>query len=220
MLLNTFLYQNAVGSSGVSYFFEERFEGTGYQNSWTESGTGTKDEDYTTSPLEGSQSLLLSGTAQTPQTTVVLSSDQSELWCFFRLRVDTAPNVTRQIVQYRNSSAALVGAVNLVVTTNALQARNGAQAGVATVDGLTVGTDYNVWFYWKKGTGADGIARVGFSTSGTEVTSGNAFTQTLVGNSVTDAHDIHCGFTSNTTGAIVLDKILISTTATIGNDPA
>lgn len=210
----------------TTYFFEERFEGGGYHNTWDETGaTGTVDEDYTVSPLEALQSLRLAATAQHPMTKSALSSDQGELWMFFRLRVNTTLATGRRIVGFLDASNAEAGGVNLT-TGNALQAKAGAQLGTATTDTLTNGTDYNVWVHIKKSTGgSNGSCSVGFSASTTEVTSGTSFSnKTTGGDSAVDMHSVQVQITnpagSNTaSGEIVVDKILISNTATIGNSP-
>lgn len=208
-------------ASGPSYFFSERFEGTGYQNTWTESGTGTIDEDYTTSPLEGSQSLRIAASTQQPITVVTFSSDQAELWGYFRFRINTASFLANKpIFVLRNSSATTVGSIT-VNTDNGILPTNGTGGGSVTVDKMVTGSNYNIWWHYKKGTGADGIFSCAFSATGTEPTSGNAFQTKTNGNATTDAHDLRVGFgISNTTGEFVIDQILMSTTGTIGNSPA
>ena len=221
MLLNTFLYQNAVGTSGVSYFFEERFEGTGYQNTWTENGanTGVCNEDYSTSPLEGTQGLLLSGTTQKASTGFTFPSDVAEFWGFFKLRIDTALTTNRVFFEWLNASATRVAGLTLS-TTNTLTPISGTLAGSATVDAMSLATDYNIWIHFLKGSGANSVFSVGFSTGTTEVTGGNAFSSKTNGNCTTDAHDFTIDTQVNTTFAVVFDKLLMSTTATIGDNPA
>lgn len=223
MLINPFVGLTAVGAATASYFFEERFEGVGYQNTWDETGTtGTCDEDYATSPLEGSQSLHLVATNQHPITKAALPSDQSELWVFFRLRIDTALTTARRVFALIDTAAAEKYGVT-VGTDNTLAPFNG-NAGTATVDALVTGSDYNVWAHFLKGTGSNGGASVGFSTTGTEPVAGNAFSSRTNGSGQTDMRTVAFWLTNvalgSTTGTVTVDKLLISTTGTIGDSPA
>lgn len=205
---------------GVPYFFSERFDGAGYQKVWTEGGSGTKDEDYATAPapLEGTQSLRIAGAAQNPTTVTVFSADKGELWAFFKINITAYPSASRTIFTFRDSVAGIAGSATLG-TTGTLTARNGSINSTASVSVMALSTTYNIWYHWKKGTGANGIAQAGFDTGTTEITSGNQFASTSSGNSTLDAHDLQMGFISNTTGDYIIDQVLVSDTATIGNNP-
>jgi len=223
ILINPYAYGGAAPTpTPPTYFADERFEGTGYENTWDESGgTGTINEDYTTSPLEGSQSLLLSSTNQHPHTKFVLPSNQDELWIFFSFRIDTALNTTRTIAVARDASGNEMAGVR-ITATNVLQIwlPNGT---TGLTDSPVTGTNYNLWWHIKKGTGADGICSIGFSTGTIEPTSGNSFRSQTNGTNTADFHELQFQITTNTntntTGAIVFDKVLISDTGTIGNNP-
>ncbi len=219
----------AAGAVVSSYWFDERFEPTGganggYTNAWTEAGTGTIEQDYATSPPQGFQALQISGTTQNPRSTFTLPVDVTEFWGFCKFRVDTAISANRLVLQISDTGGTATGGFTLVSSAgsppNTLTARNGTTNATTTVTGLTAGADYNIWFHWKKGSGANGIGSVGFDVAAntTEITSGNQFSS-VTGNAVVDAHSITVGFPSNTTGAFVIDMILLSNTATIGNNP-
>lgn len=160
------------------YLLEQGFEGTSYDNSqtWAEVGSATLNEDYTTTVLVGSQSMLIDLTSNTGDTTsplISMPSGGGNIWyVYFQLRVLTFPSSGFRVATVTNSFDLSINASsNLVI-------RPQVGTGVATVGKLEAGTTYHVWM---QGSGNDietagaGTARVGFSTTGIRPTSGDNY---------------------------------------------
>lgn len=160
------------------YLLEQGFEGTSYDNSqtWAEVGSATLNEDYTSTVLVGSQSMLIDLTSNTGDTTsplISMPSGGGNIWyVYFQLRVLTFPSSGFRVATVTNSFDLSINASsNLVI-------RPQVGTGVATVGKLEAGTTYHVWM---QGSGNDietagaGTARVGFSTTGIRPTSGDNY---------------------------------------------
>jgi len=209
-----------------AYLFQENFEGTGYENPWTESA-GTPNEDYTTSPapLEGSQSLYLDGSSsdQTVYAAVPSPGSGSTQEFYFLLNVVAkgSANTNRNLVLLSSSGTNLC---TLFATSGlALRIRADGGTAVSTANTLSLGTTYHVWVTYKAGTGANAVATVAFSTDGIRPTSGNSYaissngTYTVVANRM----NLWGDFTTASTNYIqvIFDKIRMADT-TIGDNPA
>lgn len=163
--------------AGTSYVWKQDFEGTGYDNgqTWTESGSGVLDEDYTSTVLVGSQSLNIDltsniGAAYGPPHTLVESPTIH--YAYFQLRVISFPSAAHRIFSISN-----VLDVSINATSN-LTVRPAVGIAVATVGKLEAGVTYHVW---TSGSGqgiettSQGTARVSFSTDGVRPTSGDNY---------------------------------------------
>jgi len=160
----------------AQYEFSETFDVAGYDNAgWSE--TGTVDEDYTTTVLEGAQSLYIAdGTAYTVYT---LSGSYSECYVHFMYRVDDATPASQEVVFMMRADAVAQLYISQRTTGvwriyNTVSAANGTNA-------LANNTTYHVWLYYRAGTGANSISRLWFSTGKTkpaiaevEITDGSA----------------------------------------------
>ena len=143
----------------------QNFEGTGYDNSesWTEACTGAVcDEDYATSPapLRGSQSLLLDPDTGASSTYVSFTA-QDEVSGHFMLRLQGDVGTT--LMYLRDGSATTMFYMGYNSANNKYIA-NGATLGATS---FTAPETHYVWFYYKKGTGADEINKWWYSTSRT-----------------------------------------------------
>jgi hypothetical protein len=154
-------------------------EGIGYDNSetWTEtvSGSGTINEDYTTTILRGSQSLYLASSNYEGSTvSVPLASTATEVWGHFMASFSASPGDNYNILEIQDSS-------NNILAKIVWRLAGYFTIGQGTTDanGSTTisSTATRVWFYYKN----DGIFRIYLGTSTTrpgtaevEVTTGNA----------------------------------------------
>jgi hypothetical protein len=210
--------RQAAGGVVPTYLVKQDFEGAGYDNSetWTESGAGTIDEDYATSPapLVGSQSLQLSGAAVI--NTYTTFAGQSTVDVYFKLHRVSGSN--HRGMSLRNSSGTAVFYL-IIESGGALTARAGTAGGVSTVSTTSTGTTYDVWITWTKGTGANAVASVAFSTNGVRPLSGNAYAQHTTGNAATDAARIMLGSDLSSTFHLVFDKVRVDD-VTIGDNPS
>lgn len=204
--------------ASATYLIKQDFEGAGYDNSetWTESGSGTVNEDYTTSPapLVGSESLSLSGTTVNPNTYASFSGGAT-IEAYFQW--NRSSTTSKRVFSLRNSSGTAVATV-VMETGGALTARCGSSGGTTTVSTTSTATTYHVWLRYVKGTGANGFASVGFSTDGVRPTSGNNYAEHTSGNATTDAARVMCGSDINTNAGDIYDKVRVDD-MTIGDAP-
>jgi hypothetical protein len=211
-----------VVASSTNYLIKQDFEGAGYDNSetWTESGTGTIDEDYTGVVLSGSQSLRLNVSAQTARTISPTFSGQTDCWVYFLFRPATATaSGTPSICDLRSGST-FVSRVS-TDTAGKLTVRNGTSGGVTTVGGMTAGVTYHVWMHYTAGSGANGVSAVAFSTDGVRPTGGNNFAQHTSGNATAGADNLTLGQSVGSgthTFDFIFDKARVDD-ATIGDNP-
>lgn len=207
---------------GVSYLVNQGFEGTGYDNSetWTEAGTGTIDEDYTTSPIVGSQSLRITLAAQTGSTYAAFTA-QDTVYFFARLRFDSITGgASRTLATFRDGSATVHASLQHSTSGVLRVSATGGTANNST-DALPTATDIYVWFEYVKGTGTNAIARAGWSTDGTKPTLSAGAAKACVSNdgtSTAQASRIYLGHSASSTIDTVWDKTLVDD-AVIGSNP-
>lgn len=143
----------------ASYLFHETFDATGYDDTgWVE--TGTVDEDYTTVALEGTQSLYIADA--TAYTLNSLSDSLAELYVHLMFRTSDASPASQTTIFSMSS-----GTTNLFYlqlrTTGVLRLYHGTTV-VNGTHTLSNDTAYHVWLYYKKGTGANGVATAWYGT--------------------------------------------------------
>ena len=212
-------------SSAPSYLINQNFEGTGYDNSetWTEAGSGTIDEDYSSSGLgmQGSQCLRLALTAQTGRATSPSFTGQTDVWAYALLRIVSLPSSgTINLLTLYNGTTSL-GRIT-IASTGALAIRNGSTGGTTFGTNPSTGTTYHVWLRYTAGSGANGYSLGAYSTDGTRPTSGGTFAEHTNGNATLAATDINVGSiksgAGNTTVEFIVDRVLVSTSE-IGDNP-
>ena len=204
-------------AGGVSYLLSEGFEGTGYENTWSESGS-TIDEDYTSTVLVGSQSLRIS-TTTTATTVSTLGASYSTLEAYFQLRTATLYGSGQSLIQFLNSSNTVV--LNCLFNSGgALVLRAaGSNPQQTTSDTMSTGTTYHVWIRYVAGTGSNAFASAEFSSTGTRAGSGTKYASISTGNATTDANKIRFGPASSVTNSdIVIDRVLVLN-GSIGSNP-
>lgn len=210
-----------VVTSGATYLVKQDFEGTGYDNSetWSEAGTGTVDEDYTSVVLAGSQSLRIVTSGTVGRTTSPTFTAQADVWVYCLFRPVSIPATQRWVFQLRDASSALCSL--RFNSSGTLTIRAGSAGGTATVTALSAGTTYHIWMHYIKGSGSDATGTVGFSTSGTKPTSGNEFASHTAGNATTDADRLELGDAAGASSGTIeylYDKVRVDD-ASIGDSP-
>jgi hypothetical protein len=208
----------SVATAETSYLINQGFEGSGYDNSesWSET-SGSPNEDSTTSPIVGSQSLRISGAvaviAKSPSFTA-----QSTLYVYFRMRTSGNPGGGRRFFYIRDSSNNVLLEC-LQNSTGTVTARAGTSGGSTTSGTLSASTDYHCWVKYVKGTGANAVAEFGFSTDGVRPTTGANFISDGSGSAAVDAD--HIAFGNNAAQVIPtwdFDRVLVDD-AVIGDNP-
>ena len=209
--------------AGTSYVWKQDFEGTGYGNgqTWTESGSGILNEDYTSTVLVGSQSMNIDltsniGAAYGPLHTLVESPTIH--YAYFQLRVISFPSSSFRIFSISN-----VLDVSISATSN-LTVRPAVGTAVATVGMLEAGVAYHVW---TSGSGQNvetasaATARVAFSTDGIRPTSGDNYAIDTDAGGSSGQNPAQVSLGSLQVGAnynIILDKIRVNDVV-IGDNP-
>ena len=206
-------------TAGTSYPFQENFENTGYENSWTEAGTGTIDEDYSTSGLglEGSQCLRLAASAQTPRTTSANWTALPDMWFYLLLRPLTLPSSTMLLLTIQATTTECLRI--RLDPAGTIKVRAGGGTENTTVSATSAGTTYHIWCRYTEGTGSNAFGSVAFSTDGVRPTSGNQYRETTNGTATNDANNVRFGVTSSGTFDLAIDKIRVSSSV-IGDNPA
>lgn len=210
--------QSVIGSSTVSscgdssctgFLVCQNFEGTGYDNSesWTEAGTGTKDEDYTTSPapLRGSQSLYISGSTAN----AYIAAAASEVWGHFILQVsDGEPS--------SDSFILLLASTNVTVkllTTGYLKIYHGTANATSTTTQFADGaiTPVRIWYYYKKSSGSnDGVFTIWISSLSTKTRPASPEVTMSTGNYTGDTTNFSL-YIGTTSTDIIIDQALVKT---------
>lgn len=210
-----FLASVPAPSAGVEYLLTEDCEGTGTPSGWSDSGTGTVDWDYTTSPIAGSHSVLFSTSAQTAFSSNSLAAGISAMYCFFRLRIDSGSGAFAFIRTSTTTQATiLISSGKLSVSASGGTSNNSA-------GDIPTGENLYIWFEYLKGTGSDAIARAGWSTDGTKPTFSAGGATSCVSSNGTATNDVtmlRLGNTSSSTFALVFDTIRVAASA-IGSNP-
>lgn len=205
---------------GPSYLVKQDFEGVGYDNgeTWTESGTGgTVDSDYTTTVLDGSQSLQIVLAASARQTATIFAPAQSDVWAYYLLRVITLPSAS--VIITRFLSGGTEGLRVRMTTSGTLEVRAGGGTVANTAATLATGTTYHLWLHYTKGTGANAVASVAFSTTGVRPTSGTTFATSTNGTATVDVSTFALGTTTSGTINLIFDKVRVDDEL-IGDNPS
>lgn len=197
----------------------QNFEGTGYDNgeTWTGSATGSSivDPDYSAVVLNDFQSLRLKWATNGVETVTDITA-QDEVYAYFRLRPITIDTSFNFVIFSFNQGATIRG--HLSVNTDKTL-RVSLNTVASTVGAVATNTTYHVWLHYKKGSGANAIMDVGFSTDGTRPTSGNNFAQITNGSNTQQISRIVCGRNAGVPiQEYIYDKVLVSSSV-IGDNP-
>lgn len=214
------LYQP--GPPTYSYFFQENFEAAGgFENVWTIDGgsTGLLNPSASTSglSLEGSKCLHIVNAASYALCYSDFASTHDQINVNLQLRVHTGTPSWNWIFSVKNSGGSDV--IQMWISPTLQISLTDGVDGPLPADTLTTDTTYYIWFRYVKGTGANAIQEIEFSTTPTRVGSGTKYA--ITSNSAkTDAiKTITLGNTNaNSTFDIYYDRIRCSDSV-IGSNP-
>ena len=183
----------------------ESFEGTGFENTgWSLSGT--PNPNYTTTALEGLESLNTAGSQYIWRPFV----NSTTFSMYFQVRWNTWASYT-SIIYWENSNWG--AAAGLWAGANRLYINHGTTEATGTAP-INVNTTYHVWVEWTKGTGTDGTMKVYMSATGTKPAVADA--TIIAGRGVATAR-MYVGPTTGA-GNVIFDRIRIAA-APIGSNP-
>lgn len=208
------------------YLLEQDFEGTGYDNGggWTEGGVVNVNEDYTSTIIDGSQSLNVALTASTGYTEspdVVVGGGRI-LYGYLKLRFASLPASSMSLFAMYDTANNQCLRVRLS-STGTLGVLPGVGTEVTTVGTLAINTTYHVWFSASaRGveTALASTARVSFSTDGVRPTSGDNYAiDDDAGGATDDPSSLRIGtLVSSTTVDVIYDKVRLNNSI-IGDNP-
>lgn len=171
----------------------ETYEGTGTAVAGWLYGDNTAgvvtNVDYATAPapLSGSQSYLIRNPSFQTGYSYINMPNATEVWFRFIFTItNTIVNNMRMVII---ADSGFTEQASVQVQSSGLRIVVGT-ANATTVSTLTAGTKYYCWGHYKKGTGANAVGDIEFSTSKTRLGSGNGFAQTTTGSSTANAQQI------------------------------
>lgn len=222
MVVNPFVF-GVGGPPPISYTINETFEGTGAPSGdWVTSGT--INFDYTTTPIEGAQSLATLGATNGADCYAqvyfaVPAAGVTEIYA--RIRVLDLPSGTQPILRFLNNATVRCTAFVNASGQISIQTTGGTTG--STVTGVVVGDVWHVWFYHKGGTGVTGEASVAISSDGTRPTSGNGYGASTGGTAATapDRARLNGEWSSTVAGSVDLlwDTVKVAKDQTIPSNP-
>lgn len=165
----------AASGGGVTYLFNEGFEGSGVTETWTSSGTA--DWDEATIYKVGSQSLELGAGTATGYVITPPFAATSDMRVRLAFRCAALPTVGSKVIcQFRNSTTAT--AYLYLTTAGLLQFKQQGGSSAQPVTAVSTDTWYFIWLRSTISSGAgDGFASVGIATTLSEPTSGNGYAE-------------------------------------------
>lgn len=153
---------------------DENFEGTGTPSPWTVAAPAASPNfDNASSPLSGSQDMKADVTVDVGAYATFAAS--SELWAQFEITHNTVPGSSVPVFWFTDT--AVTSYLEVVMDTAGglfIAPSSGSNSGT-TVDAVATGVQRWIFFHYKKGTGANALYDVEFSTSSTRTGSGNKF---------------------------------------------
>lgn len=180
----------------------ETFEGTGFSTAgWTAvtGGGGTVDPDFTSTILDGSQSLEINGPTDEVAYATNSFSAQSVAYGYFIFKITASSPVEDSwisLMRFRDADGATV--FKLQTDGNFLRITTGGQSATALAS-ISLNTTYYCWVSWAKNTGSNSEATLAFSTSKVQPTSGDNTATVTNGSTVAnDASQIFLGYANDT----------------------
>jgi hypothetical protein len=143
---------------------------------------------------------------------------QTECWGYIQLQFSALPLSNYEMIHWQLSDGTDEYRIELH-TDGTLKVLNANFDGVSaqTVDGMSINTNYQIWFHYKAGASSNGVMDVGFSTNGTRPTSGNKFAQATTSTLNVTIARIELLYPA-TTGNFYFDHVLCNN-AQIGDNP-
>src|SRR5258706_2448938 len=149
----------ALAGDPPSYLLGEGFEGAGFENTgWTK--IGSPDEDYTTTPLDGLQSLHCLAGQQISR--AFSFSDSFYFYC--KMRFISLPTF-QGLMFWRNALGSTMAEFYFNNDFGNMELIHGSVI-VLSSNLFTIDTTYDVWIEWTRGTGADGTMKLFVATDG------------------------------------------------------
>lgn len=151
----------AAAGGGATYLFQESFEGTGYENSWTED-LGTPNEDDTSPVAYGSQSLNINAINQRITLNTTWTAP-STAYCFGAIYFTS--DATDIVLQGRNGTTDLW--LMQRNSDDTFRVYHGTAFGQTTAT-FAAGAWTYFWIEYTAGSGANGTLAAYFSTTTTK----------------------------------------------------
>lgn len=195
---------------------QQDFESAGTPTGWTNTNPAKIIFHNTTTPLEGTGDLSLTGgTSPISQAYYTFVSPLTECWVVAMLKCIALPS-SGSTTWFGTQSATLtnVSFLNLTSAGVVRPANNGAFL-TSMVNPVVAGTLYYFKMHYKVGTGANSIGTFELSTTGTFINSGNFYSATTTGASTTNAGTLVCQ--NQVDGEFRFDHIRVSATD-LGNN--
>lgn len=220
--------RNNVSASGgpdaCSTCTNETFEGAGYVlTGWSEAGS-IVNEDYATAPapLVGSQSLLVRNSSGGFDTAYSEKNGDSAVESWFRFAAVITNALPNQLYIAAIADSGGTAQAYIMVTNSTVRVFCGT-ATAATSGTISFGTLTYFWFHYAKGSGANAVADIGFSTSKTRPTGGANFAQTTTGTSTANSQIFRLGGGDGkfvgAYGGIIFDSASFTSIGVIGDFP-
>lgn len=208
---------NGATGAAPSYLVEENFETGALPSGWT-TITGTPDWNVTVDPGQGSVSARFNGSAATVSADHTAFTNRGETWGYFKLKMGALPTASREIIRFQVDGAQSASSEIRITSTGQLLIVNGTTASTATVSTMTTGSWFHVFWYLLKGTGADGVGWVGFTSDGTIPTGNNLSTRSnMDGTADIDIARVTAQFSVDTGPDFTIDRFLIDDAAISAN---
>ncbi len=193
------------------FVLDEGFEGSGYENTGWNTGTGTPNPDYTGIVLNGAQSLFLGSGASINR--VFPLNNEFNLYCR-AYWPDSFVQFTSIFQWWTPSFGAQVAGV-VTEFNDRLQITHGTSSATAIVPTIVPNTPYHIWVEWSGNSGAsDGTMRLYFSNTGDKP----ATPQALLNNGLGANPALFVVGPYSGGNGVVIDTVLVSENP-IGSNP-
>jgi hypothetical protein len=160
-----------VASITPTYLVNEGFEGAGTPSGWTTAGGSGCNFDYTTTILEGTQSLAIEGTVDSAaQSPVFTAQTQICLFCMFRFTALPASQINCFGWNSVGATKTFIG----VTTTGAISLNYLGGGSATSVGTMSANTLYYCKYYYRPSASAS-LIYFSFSTDGFMPFRGNNF---------------------------------------------
>lgn len=188
-------------------------EGTGTPSGWTDTAAGgTVNWDSTSTPLDGSQSLLLAGSGASSYSCYPITS-ASSLYAHLRYRpTDSTPATSHNIIAFSSDNECSTQVATVDIRTIAyLRVYHGSSYLTSSDVVFGDATLIHIWFEYVAGSGADGSYAVYWSADGTKPGSPNLSGSN--GTATASIQSVSVREYANTTGGAYFDQIMIDNAA-------
>lgn len=210
------LTQPAAAESGQTFLVDEGFEGTGLPASWADNSTGgTRDFDYVSTVLDGSQSLYYQdpGASNGVIIRTLTFAGQDQIYVSFRVQEVTGHMGSGAIFLYvENSSNTSLGTLTRSGGSGALKAVPAGSAGTGIASpSLSTSLWRKVKVRYTKGTGANSALELWMAASGDAAWGTSVVASD--GTATTQAAKVRFNYAAgSTSNGMIIDKVRISTT--------